>query len=217
MARILARELLDSASAEDARRNLAELRWINRWLGGHASAVSACGRVMGRSEAFSLLDVGAASGDTSAAIAKAFPGCRVVRSDLSPQNLGVAPHPKLSADAFRLPFRDRAFDVVFSSLFLHHFDNGQIVDLLREMRRVARRAVLVVDLERHWLAEIFLPATRWLLGWHPITLHDGVVSVRAAFSPGELEELARQAGFEEVRCGRHMPWFRLSLAMRMLS
>ena len=98
-----------------------------------------------------------------------------------------------------------------SSLFLHHFDEAGVVLLLREFRRVARRAVVVVDLERHWLAERFLPSTRLLFRWSPLTVHDGPASVRAGFGPRELEALALEAGLEKARVRRHLPWFRLSL------
>jgi ubiquinone/menaquinone biosynthesis C-methylase UbiE len=139
---------------------------------------------------------------------------RVVNFDLHAQNMAAAPHPKLQGDAFRLPFRDRAFDFVFCSLFLHHFADEQAVALLREMHRVARRALLLCDLERHVLSWCFLPASRPLFGWHWITMHDGPISVRAAFTVEELAKLAARAGAHNAEVRRHRPAFRLSLVAR---
>jgi len=129
-------------------------------------------------------------------------------------NLSAAPKPKLLADAFRLPFPDRSFDFVLCSLFLHHFDDSQVVDLLRGMYDVARRAILVCDLERHVLPYLFLPATRPLFRWQRITLHDGPISVRAAFRERELAGLAKKAGIAEIRTRTNRPAFRVTLVGR---
>ena len=108
--------------------------------------------------------------------------------------------------------RENSFDYVFSSLFLHHFDNFQVTELLSEFARVARRAVLIIDLERNPIAYYFLPWTRWLYGWDPVTVNDGAISVEAAFRPRELEALARRAGLENPRARAYRPAFRIGLA-----
>jgi hypothetical protein len=115
------------------------------------------------------------------------------------------------ADAFRLPFRPASFDFVFSSLFLHHFTNEQVVDLFGNFRSVARRAVLAIDLDRGPLAYHFLPNTRWLFRWHDITISDGQISVAAALTKDELLALALRAGLENAKVRVHRPWSRLSL------
>jgi ubiquinone/menaquinone biosynthesis C-methylase UbiE len=114
-------------------------------------------------------------------------------------------------DAFQLPVRDNSFDFVFSSLFLHHFTDENVVFLLREFARVARRAVRIIDLERNPIAYYFLPWTRWLFGWDPVTVNDGAISVEAAFQPRELEALARRAGLENPRARAYRPAFRIGL------
>ena len=100
----------------------------------------------------------------------------------------------MAGDAFRLPFRPGSFDYVFCSLFLHHFQDKEVVRLLRDFGEVARKAVLVIDLERNPIPYYFIAWSRPLLGWDPVTVHDGAISVEAAFHRKELEDLARQAG-----------------------
>lgn len=209
--RLIQPELLDHAAPEIARRNLADLVRINTHLGGHGTVKRLFSRAVGEHEAFSLLDVGAASGDTGRLIAKLYPGARITNLDYNGVNLDSASYPKILADAFRLPFRSSSFDFVFSSLFLHHFENEKVEFLLREMIRVARRAILAVDLERHVLPYIFLPASRPLFDWGEITVHDGVRSVRAAFTASELASLARNAGIQNPAVEVHRPAFRLTL------
>ena len=83
--------------------------------------------------------------------------------------------------------------------------------MLQEFARVARRAVLVIDLERNPIAYYFLPWTRWMFGWDPVTVNDGAISVEAAFRPRELEALARRAGLENPRARAYRPAFRIGL------
>ncbi len=204
-------ERLDSATAEDAAANLADLRRINRYLGGHTTLLRAVARLYAPSDSFSVLDLGAASGDMGQALQRRFPRARVVALDASERHLTQGRGRRVVADAFRLPVAPQQFDLVMCSLFLHHFPNEQITQLLTSMRSLARRAIIVTDLERHPLARLFLPATRWLFRWHAITLHDGPVSVQAGFLPQELLALANAAGLRNAAVRRHVPWFRLSL------
>ena len=209
--RVIVPELLDQASPEDARPALADLERVNRYFGGHRILRSVMGGLAGRGESFSMLDVGAASGDLGAALRDRYPRATVVSLDRLGFHLGTAAQPKVVADAFQLPFAPASFDFVFSSLFLHHFTDDQIVELLGNFKRLARRAVLAIDLERGPLALRFLPATRWIFAWNSMFVHDGLISVQAAFKKNELLGLAQRAGLERARVSTHRPWGRLSL------
>lgn len=209
--RVIEPELLDHASPDVARDNLRDLVRINRYLGGYAILRRIVAEFVQQQDQFSVLDVGAASGDMGAALRRRFPRATVTSLDRRCVHLEQAAHPKLAGDAFLLPFAPRSFDFVFSSLFLHHFSDDKVVDLFRCFRTVARRAVLAIDLERGPLAARFIPATRWLFRWHDISLYDGPVSVRAAFKKDELRDLALRAGFTRPRVSVHRPWARLSL------
>jgi 2-polyprenyl-3-methyl-5-hydroxy-6-metoxy-1,4-benzoquinol methylase len=204
-------ELLDHAEPEEAKKSLADIVRLNRDFGGHGILKTLLADVVRPSDAFSLLDVGAASGDTAKLIHGLYPHATAVSLDRNATNLALAPAPRLRADAFRLPFGANSFDFVFSSLFLHHFQDSEVVDLLRSFGKIARRAVLISDLERHLISYWFLPATKWMYGWHRLTVHDGVISVRAAFTADELYTLATRAGLHVARVTTHHPAFRISL------
>jgi hypothetical protein len=209
--RIIVPEKLDHAGAEEALENLQDLVRVNRYFGGYATLRRIVGEFMRPDDQFSVLDVGAASGDMGAALRRSFPRATVTSLDRKLDHLRHAARPKLVGDAFRLPFAERSFDFVFSSFFLHHFSNEEIVGLLASFGGIARRAVLAIDLERGPLAYHFMPATRWLFGWHDISMHDGPVSVQAAFKREELAALAKKAGLTKARVATHRPWARLSL------
>ena len=209
--RLIQPELLDHASPEEAYVNLCDLTRINTLFGGHATIRRSLARVIRPDEQFTLLDVGAASGDTARVIARAYPCATVTSIDYSPVNLGAAPRPKLVGDAFALPFLPGSFDYVLSSLFLHHFTNEQVVKLLKGFYQIARRALIICDLERNPLPYYFLPATRFIFKWQRISLHDGQISVRAAFRASELKSLAHQAGIKRLDMKVYRPAFRISL------
>lgn len=204
-------ELMDHLPAEEARRNLADLVRINRDFGGHSVLRKALAQVAKPEESFTVLDIGAASGDSAGLITEIFPRAWVASLDRNAVNLAGAPQPKILADAFQLPFAEGSFDVVFSSLFLHHFDNAQVVKLLSSFYALARRAVVMCDLERHVVPWLFLPVTKYLLGWQKVTVHDGIISVRASFWPQELRDLASKAGISQANIRVHRPAFRVSL------
>ncbi|MGE0758107.1 MAG: methyltransferase domain-containing protein [Pirellulaceae bacterium] len=95
------------------------------------------------------------------------------------------------------------FDVVLASLFLHHLDEGDAVELLRSVRQSVRHAVLVNDLVRSPLAYTLVWWASRLLTRSPVVHYDGPRSVAAAFTPPEMLDIAAQAGWDRrtvVRC-----------------
>jgi phospholipid N-methyltransferase len=209
--RVIVPEMLDHAPPDVTRASLRDLARVNRYLGGYYVLGRLMASVARPADGFSVLDVGAASGDMGAAIRRRYPNAQVTSLDYKADHLTQAADPRLVADAFRLPIRRGSFDFVFSSLFLHHFTDDEVVELFHSFRQVARRAVLAIDLERGPLAYHFLPRSRWLFGWHDITISDGQISVAAAMKKHELRALAVRAGMEKARVRVHRPWARLSL------
>ena len=211
--RVLRSEHLESSEPAAVERNLRDIARINRWFGGHRTLLKLLKEFVEPADHFSILDAGAASGDMGKCIVKRYPNAKVTSLDRQPIHLRKAHPPKVAADAFALPFVNGTFDFVTCSLFLHHFSDSEIIDLLKEMRRVARRALIVLDLERHPLAYCFLPLTRLLFDWSDLTVHDGCISVEAAFTRQELATLGQALHPSWATTRRHFPWFRLSLVV----
>lgn len=98
-----------------------------------------------------------------------------------------------------------AYDVVVSSLFLHHLDEIEAIDLLRRLRNVARHAIVMDDLCRS-------PLGYWLARWgclaltrSPVVHFDGPASVRSALTTVEALQLAHAAGLEGATIQRRWP------------
>jgi 2-polyprenyl-3-methyl-5-hydroxy-6-metoxy-1,4-benzoquinol methylase len=97
------------------------------------------------------------------------------------------------------------YDATTCSLFLHHLDEVDGVELLRRMAGSAR-TVLVNDLVRcrtGWLMAYI--GTRLLTRSHVVHT-DGPLSVEAALTPDEALALAAKAGLEIATVRRCWPW-----------
>lgn len=87
-------------------------------------------------------------------------------------------------------------DIIICSLFLHHLDNSEAIQLLQRMAKAARIAVLINDLERSWLNWNMVWLASHLLTTSPVVHTDGPRSVAGAFTAKEALNLALDAGLE---------------------
>ncbi len=112
-----------------------------------------------------------------------------------------------------LPLADRSVDVAMCSQTLHHFRGDAALTLLREMNRVARVAVVVSDLRRSWLAAGGFWLGSFPLRFHPITRHDGMLSVMRGFTQEEMADTVFEALGVRPRVNRRLG-FRLTTSWR---
>jgi ubiquinone/menaquinone biosynthesis C-methylase UbiE len=97
-----------------------------------------------------------------------------------------------------LPFASGSFDVAICSLLLHHLSPADAVTTLAEMRRVARRGLIVNDLMRTWFGYLGAVALSRAFTTNPLTRHDAPLSVQRAYTTEEMAQLAREAGLGAV-------------------
>jgi SAM-dependent methyltransferase len=97
------------------------------------------------------------------------------------------------------------FDVIVSSLFLHHLEDLQATRLLDQMHRAARRLGLVNDLVRSGSNLLLVHLATRLCTRSRLVHVDGPRSIRAAFTPQELSLLAAASGIENAVITRHWP------------
>ena len=205
-------EILDGDGLDPriVQRSMGDVARANALFGG-ASALLAELEPTLRSlpPVATLLDIGTGLGDIPAQARNRAKGHGVelhtVGLDIAPE-LAAASAEKVDAavcaDALRLPFADDSIDVVTCSQVLHHFPGTSGTELLREMNRVARVRVVVSDLRRSWTAAGGLWVASFPLFFHPISRHDGVVSVLRGFTPVELERLVNQSVGANARASR---------------
>jgi SAM-dependent methyltransferase len=200
---------------EEARRSLADLRFVNRWLGNRGRFLRAVLPYLRGSAHPRLLDVGCGSGDVTVALRRALGGGLAAAAvDIKLLHLQAAPRELLRVvgDARRLPFAPGTFDVVTASLFLHHFDQSALPDLLRGLYALARRALVVNDLRRARVPYLFGKAVFPFLFQSRVSIEDGLISIRSAFREPELRAAFAAAGVPSVRIERSWPYRLLAVA-----
>lgn len=188
-------ELLDSddCPAEEVAKSLRDLSSINRRFGGVATTralIEGVAATTGRKH-FSLLEVAAGFGEVpklaTEQLARQGIELEVTLLDAKLSHLLPGNH-SVVADALALPFPDNSFDLVSSSLFVHHLPPADVVRFVREGLRVCRCALLINDLIRRPLHLALVYAGFPLMHSH-ISRHDGVVSVRRAYVPKEMRRM----------------------------
>ena len=211
---------LGDYTAEEYEGCMVELRRVNRWLGDASALRRSVLAEIGRDGAkeFSLLDVGAGTGEllreTARWARERGVKARLVGLELNGRSTESLleesrEFPEVSAvraDALRMPFEAGAFDYVMCSLFTHHFRDESVVALLREMSRVARRKVYVIDLHRHPVAYYFYTTIARLFLHNRLIREDGALSILRAFLPRELNALAERAGLTKATVERRFPY-----------
>lgn len=205
-------ELLDDPSSDPAlvARSLRDVAQANAWFGGTAAVLAsidpllrraaASGRSSRGGPALTLLDVGTGAGDIPDRARQL-----AARRGLTLTTFGLERDAAVASaaatrsgaacvgDALRLPFADHSVDIVTCSQVLHHFADDEAVRVLQEMHRVAKRLAVVSDLRRSFVAAAGIWISSFALRFHPVSRHDGVLSVLRGYRREELAALVRAA------------------------
>lgn len=206
---------------------LHDIRSVNRLLGGSKTLVDAILPHLASAppeRPLTILDVGTGGADVPVAIAAAAHrlgrSVRIVGIDRDAVTIdlarrAVAGHGEIElvhADAFTFEAPEASFDLVTASLFLHHFTHDDATRLVSRFRGLARRAVLVNDLERHLVPWAFIAVAARLTRRHAMFVHDAPLSVLRGFTHDELMHVAIDAGAPLATVARRWP-FRLLMTV----
>jgi 2-polyprenyl-3-methyl-5-hydroxy-6-metoxy-1,4-benzoquinol methylase len=215
---------LDPARHWHALRGLARLNWLSGSAGILWPPIRELAREI-KSGPLRILDVACGGGDVSIGLyrraAQAALAIQIEAADISQNALTYArrqaetahaPIHFFQVDALAEDF-PKTYDVVFSSLFLHHLTDEQAVNLLRHIDSAARHMVLINDLARSRLGWTAAYVVTRMLTTSDVVHTDGPLSVEGAFTPEEALALAHQAGIHGATVARRWP-FRFMLSWR---
>lgn len=201
-------EIMDDLSDDSPSlyRTLKELDIINHWLGGNAITLQAVKKIFktNRQKEWQLADLGCGSGEMLLKIAK---WCRTQNIkvqlhgfDANPNVIAYAEehcndYPEIAFHAeniFSERFKNKKFDVICCTLFLHHFPQNDLVKLLKQFN-VQSDKVIINDLHRHPFAYYSIKWITRLFSKSPMVQNDACLSVWRAFTKQELQEILKLA------------------------
>jgi hypothetical protein len=197
MKRIVEPEILDTLSPVDPRaiRSRRDLRRVNSWMGNGGIMANALKENFS-GEPKQITELGAGDGNFLLQVAKKTNWQNVnatlldLQKNISAETL--AAFSKLGwraqtvvADVFEWPQIET--EIVIANLFIHHFEDARLAELLRI---ISQRAKLFVAVEPHRFHFPF-PCAQMLrfIGCGKITLYDAETSIRAGFVLKEISEL----------------------------
>ncbi len=209
-------EVLDDPGVSPAlvSRSHTDIARANALFGGTRAVLTRVRAIAHRLPQSPLVvDVGAGTGDILDAV------CNLLReTGRRPQPVAIdtavalAPAVRqrgsyfVCGSIFALPLPTASADLVIASQVVHHFDVDGVRAVIAELHRVARHAVLISDLQRSWIAAAGLWLTSFPLGFHPVSRHDGVVSVLRGFAPDELRSAVLATTGVPAVIETHLGW-----------
>jgi len=191
----------------DLEQDLESLRQLNRWFGSYTLICRFLRRWVKPGDNLRILDLATGSADIPRLVVdharKIGAKVEVHALDRQPPTLAIAHklsvgYPEISffeANMLEWDSRDR-YDIVLCTLVLHHFSDKDAVRVLKRCRDFSRKFVLVSDLRRGWLAAVGVYLLTATIFRQSMTKYDARLSAERAFSFGEMQELARRAGWK---------------------
>ena len=196
-----------TASVE-LRVNLENLERLNRYFGSYALVRYFLRRWFRPGSTVTAIDFCTGSGDIPRFVVdwcRAYDvGIQITAVDFQPATLELAmekshSYPEITfavSDVFEFAPAGPV-DFVFCSLALHHFADGDAIRLLKHARAIARRGIMVADLERSDLGIAGIYLLTSCIFREPMTRFDARLSFKRAFSFAEMSRLASAAGWQE--------------------
>jgi hypothetical protein len=198
--RFIQPEFLDTLPPGDPRavRSRRDLGRVNSWMRNHSIMADALKNNLNGHASKKITELGAGDGNFLLLVAKKlssrWPNTNVTLLDLqknvSAETLSAFSKFDWSAEAVIADVFDwpqSSEEIVIANLFLHHFENERLAELLRI---ISERAKLFIAIEpRRAHLPLFFSRLLWAIGCNDVTRHDATVSVRAGFSGEELSSL----------------------------
>ena len=205
------KELMDADDIPfaDMAETLKELNTINTWLGGHAITLNGIKQFTQQDKSIRVCEIGCGGGDNLFAIYKYCSKRNIkvhfIGIDINPECITFArqQYPQLPcqwicSDYAKVNFDERP-DIIFSSLFCHHFADEELVSMLQWQQKESKKGFFINDLHRHWLAWFLIKNITKFFSKSYLVKNDAAVSVARGFRKKEWQHLFNQAGIQNYK------------------
>lgn len=206
------KELLDGEGIPfaDIERNMRELDRVNTLLGGHRITCKGIEQFTAKLPAgktLTVAEIGCGGGDNLRVIQRLLQkkriACRLTGIDMKQECIHFAENAFDEADDITWicsDYRDVQWDtqpdIIFSSLFCHHFTDEELVTQLQWLRDNSRMGFFINDLHRHPLAYYSIRLLTRLFSTSYLVKNDAPLSVKRGFKKKEWQQLLAQAGLQ---------------------
>ena len=204
------KELMDGNDIpfEAMAQTLKELNIVNTRLGGHAITISGVRQLIKDKEKVSICEIGCGGGDNLFAIyqyclKKNIPAT-FIGIDINPECIAFAkqqytqlPCQWICSDYALVNFEYDQPDIIFSSLFCHHFTNEELVAMLKWQQQNSRKGFFINDLHRHWLAYYLIKYITKFFSKSYLVKNDACLSVARSFTTEDWNQLFQMAGIKQ--------------------
>ncbi len=202
-------EWMDDLSHPTAEINraLEDIRKVNRWLGGHRVSIHGLIPFLDRGQppAVQILDMGCGDGDFLRHLWRYCQRNNIPATltgwDRNPgslergQNLDQTSGLNYECrDILTFPELPKGEVVIICNLFLHHFTDSQILELLKTWRDMGCRAIVVNDLHRNPLAYYLFHVFGFIFRLSRMARHDGLISILRGFTRRDLNAFNEELG-----------------------
>ena len=178
------RELMDLGPAYYSKKEyeecLQKLFLVGKYCGIHRDTY----KLLRAIEPKTIVDIGCGDGAFLAAVAKKMPHTTCVGTEVSAEALAVA-HKGENLTFLHQEGAVEA-DVIMTTLVLHHLPDEAISPFLHELYSKAKKAVIINDLDRHFLAKLLFTLVSKPLFRNRLISHDGAISIERGFRKKEL-------------------------------
>ncbi|MBS4066255.1 MAG: methyltransferase domain-containing protein [Chitinophagaceae bacterium] len=199
-------ELLDDITIpfEAIRLNMLELDTINTYLGGHRITIKGVKLLAGKQEVIHVCEIGCGGGDNLAAIARWASSKNIQLEmtgiDINHNCIDVAANRKdigskvkwITNDYRNVNFSEYP-DIIFSSLFCHHFTDEALIEQLQWMHQNSTKGFFINDLHRHRLAYYSIKILTQVFSKSYLVKNDAPLSVKRGFRKEEWVYLLGKA------------------------
>ncbi len=202
-------ELMDDFTIDDERieEALAELKIINRWLGGNSttrSGFNKVSKILPANQVIKILDVGSGASDIILSLGQNFQQKKIFALDLNKKTCRLAKSKSKQIEVtcgniLAVPFKQGKFDLVHASLFVHHFGKEEIKKILTTLLALTNRAVIINDIHRSLLALWGIKILTSLFSKSEFVKNDAPLSVKRAFVKKELVEILNELNFHQYK------------------
>lgn len=206
------KELLDNDDIPfaDIKQNMQELNIINTKLGGHTITINAVKKLSAditEGKKITICEIGCGGGDNLKAIdsfcKKNNIAATFIGIDIKTECIAFArqQYPQLDAtwiiNDYRLAdIKGAKPDIIFTSLFCHHFSEAEIVYMLHWMKANAVIGFFINDLQRHTLAYYSIKWITSVFSKSYLVKNDAPLSVARGFKKTEWKDIFKTAGIK---------------------